>query len=293
MRSRPMLILLLALVTGLVAVVIASRWISSNKVETTPIVVLAKDVPMGSVIAADMLQVAEWPKKNLPIGSFSDNSKPVGRVATAALIRGEPLLDARLASEGTKAGLSAIVTPGKRAMTVAVNDVVGVAGFVLPGTHVDVLINTRSDGPNGKPISKIMLSQILVLAAAQEVDRNASKPVVTNAVTLEVTPEQAEALDLARSVGTLSLVLRNQNEKSAASTQGMTKDALLGIEPAPAPELITVSHKAPAAPPPAPVAAPAPRKPAAAASQPAAARAPAPGTCVDIIRGPQKVTECF
>ena len=290
MRSRPMLILLLALVTGLVAVLIASRWISSNKVETTPIVVLAKDVPMGSVIAADMLQVVDWPKKNLPIGSFTDNRKPVGRVTTAALIRGEPLLDARLASEGTKAGLSAIVTPGKRAMTVAVNDVVGVAGFVLPGTHVDVLINTRSDGPNGKPISKIVLSQILVLAAAQEVDRNASKPVVTNAVTLEVTPEQAEALDLARSVGTLSLVLRNQNEKSAASTQGMTKDALLGIESAP--ELITVSHKAPAAPPPAPVAAPAPRKPAA-ASQPAAARAPAPGTCVDIIRGPQKVTECF
>lgn len=116
-------------------------------------------------------------------------------------------------------------------MTVRVNDVIGVAGFALPGNYVDILVNTQRDNDNNlardKEISKIVLERILVLAVAQDVGRDETKPRVVNAVTLEVTPEQAEKLDLARSVGSLSLVLRNQMDPLAASTEGAMKSSLL------------------------------------------------------------------
>ena len=124
------------------------------------------------------------------------------------------MLESRLAPEGAKAGLSAIVAKGKRAITVKVNEVVGVAGFALPGNYVDVMVNTQEEGAKATDkdtsLSKIVLERILVLAVAQETTTDPNKPKVVSAVTLEVTPEQAEKLDLARSVGTLSLVLRNQ-----------------------------------------------------------------------------------
>lgn len=137
-----------------------------------------------------------------------------------------------------------MVANGKRAMTVRVNDVVGVAGFALPGNFVDVLVNTEGDvahgGQRAASISKIVLERILVLAIAQDPNRDDTKPKVVNAVTLELTPEQTEKLDLARSVGTLSLVLRNQIDPDPTSTRGATKQALLGLvqpvaERAPAP----------------------------------------------------------
>jgi pilus assembly protein CpaB len=123
-------------------------------------------------------------------------------------------------------------------MTVRVNDVVGVAGFALPGNYVDIVVNTldetakTADGNNS--ISKIVLEHILVLAVAQEQNRDETKPKVVNAVTLEVTPEQAEKLDLARSVGSLSLVLRNQIDASLGATSGSTKKDLLNGSPQPA-----------------------------------------------------------
>ena len=119
-------------------------------------------------------------------------------------------------------------------MTVRVNDVVGVAGFALPGNYVDIMVNTqdeenRSETKSNKDrsISKIVLERILVLAVAQESNRDATKPKVVNAVTLEVAPQQAEKLDLARSVGTLSLVLRNQVDPNLGETDGATKTSLL------------------------------------------------------------------
>src|SRR5690349_19386522 len=165
-------------------------------------------------------------------------------------------------------------------MTVRVNDVVGVAGFALPGTYVDVMVNTQDErgqrGDRDHSISKIVLERILVLAVAQEADRDSTKPKVVNAVTLEVTPKDAEILDLARSVGTLSLVLRNQTDPKALarSSGGATKAELLGLaryEPEPA-------KPAPAA------SAPAVRR---AAPRPAvvAAAPAAPRNCVEVIRG--------
>jgi pilus assembly protein CpaB len=116
-------------------------------------------------------------------------------------------------------------------MTVRVNDVIGVAGFALPGNYVDIMVNTEDDnvkaqGQN-KNISKIVLEHMLVLAVAQEASRDETKPKVVNAVTLEVTPEEAEKLDLARSVGSLSLVLRNQMDSSLVTTAGANKTNML------------------------------------------------------------------
>ncbi|HBA08267.1 MAG TPA: Flp pilus assembly protein CpaB, partial [Methylotenera mobilis] len=148
-----------------------------------------------------------------------------------SLLRGEPVLESKLAPVGATGGLSAVIGQGNRAMTVRVNDVVGVAGFALPGNYVDIVVNTEDETVKAenvnKSISKIVLEHIMVLAVAQEQNRDETKPKVVNAVTLEVTPDQAEKLDLARSVGTLSLVLRNQIDTSVVTTEGSTKKDLL------------------------------------------------------------------
>ena len=176
-------------------------------------------------------------------------------------------------------GLSAVVAAGKRAMKVRVNDVVGVAGFALPGNYVDIIVSTQKDAPGDSTareqnISKIVLEHILVLAVAQEVNRDETKPRVVNAVTLEVTPAQAETLDLARSVGTLSLALRNQVDPQAADTHGATKLTML-------PEATSPPAPRPAARPPAP--------------KPLVQRVAAlpPRTCVTVINGLRPTAECF
>jgi pilus assembly protein CpaB len=140
------------------------------------------------------------------------------------------VLESKLAPVGTKGGLSAVIDKGDRAITVRVNDVVGVAGFALPGNYVDVIVNTQEPGKGEQAsISKIVLEKILVLAVAQQVSRDDTQPKVVNAVTLQVSPDQAEKLDLARSVGTLSLVLRNQVDKDQLATKGATKLTLLDL----------------------------------------------------------------
>ena len=290
MRSRGLPMLLIAIVVGLVAVWLAARWMQGQNSGQGRIAVATVEIPLGSAITPEMVRMTEWPTANLPPGNFGEVERLHGRVVTGTVQRGEPLLEARLAAIGTKGGLSAVVPQGKRAMTVRVNDVVGVAGFALPGTFVDVMVNTQAEGAKAndrdRTISKIVLDRILVLAVAQEADRDNTKPKVVNAVTLEVTPPQAELLDLARSVGTLSLVLRNQSESAAATTLGATKEMLLSAGK-PTPE-----------PPPAPASAPRPRR--VAAARPAvvevAAAPMAPVVarqCVEIIRGLNKAVECF
>jgi pilus assembly protein CpaB len=228
-----MWMLVAALLAALAAAALAVRWMQTQGGDRDRIAVASVDIALGSRLTPEMVRLTDWPRDSVPTGAFSQSGTLDGRVVTAALQRGEPLTEARLAPVGARAGLSAVVPPGKRAMTVRVNDVVGVAGFALPGTYVDVLVNTQHEGgrrgDSDRAISKIVLERILVLAVAQEADRDASRPKVVNAVTLELTPEQAERLDLARSVGTLSLVLRNQTDPQATVTDGATKAALLGV----------------------------------------------------------------
>ncbi|QBQ98314.1 Flp pilus assembly protein CpaB [Paraburkholderia pallida] len=241
-NSRAFFMFGIALLAGLAAVVMASRWLLQTSSDAvTSVAVATDDIGLGQPITATMIHTVSWPKGSLPDGTFGDPKALEGRVVRTGLTRGEPVLESKLAPVGTRGGLSAMIDEGHRAITVRVNDVVGVAGFALPGNYVDVIVNTQEQqkkADNQQSISKIVLERILVLAVAQEVNRDDTAPKVVNAVTLEVTPEQAEKLDLARSVGTLSLVLRNQIDKNRLATDGATKDTLLGAPAAPAPVVV-------------------------------------------------------
>lgn len=231
-NPRALVMIVVSVAIGVGAVVLASRWMAEqSSVATTKIVVAANDIDLGTPLAPEMLKLLDWPNGSVPQGAIKDPKTLDSRVVKVSLQRGEPILDSKLAPLGTKGGLSAVIGEGKRAMTVRVNDVIGVAGFALPGNYVDIMVNTEDDnvkaqGQN-KNISKIVLEHMLVLAVAQEASRDETKPKVVNAVTLEVTPEEAEKLDLARSVGSLSLVLRNQMDSSLVTTAGANKTNML------------------------------------------------------------------
>ena len=236
-NTRAVIMLLLALVLAGAAVLAAAVWMGGQNTQSSQKVVVALvEISVGSKVTPAMLRTLDWPTGALPPGAFGETKLIEGRITRANISMGEPVLESKLAPVGATGGLSSIVADGKRAMTVRVNDVVGVAGFALPGNFVDILVNTQDDrakltGGGELAISKIVLERILVLAVAQESSRDDNKPKVVNAVTLELTPDQVEKLDLARSVGTLSLVLRNQIDPSPVNTEGATKESLLGLKP--------------------------------------------------------------
>ena len=272
-NSKPLLIIGVALFLALAAVLVAAKWMGDQGAAGTRIVVASADIGQGTRLVAANLQLLDWPSGSVPPGAITDIAQLENRISRADIGRGEPVLESKLAPPGTTGGLSAVVAAGKRAMTVRVNDVVGVAGFALPGNYVDILVNLEStaldNGARQPSISKIVLERILVLAVAQESNRDDTKPRVVNAVTLELAPDQVEKLDLARSIGSLSLVLRNQVDPQPANTSGATRESVLGLpEAKPAPGA--------AAPRPAPSA---PRAPARAPA------APAPADSVLVIRG--------
>jgi pilus assembly protein CpaB len=274
----------LAVVLGLLAVALAARWLLNAPVPAAGRIVVAKsDIDIGQRLTPALFIVVDWPTASVPKGAFTEPQPLNGRVLRSSLLAGEPVSEAKLAPAGTLGGLSALITEGKRAITVRVNDVIGVAGFALPGNYVDIIVSTETAPDSNAPqarahsISKIVLERILVLAVAQEVGRDETKPKVVNAVTLEVTPEQAEKLDLARNVGTLSLALRNQIDPAATATTGATKDNLLLAPPA-APVVLRA-----VAPP---------------RVQLVRARAPAPASaphreCISVINGLHASQECF
>jgi pilus assembly protein CpaB len=281
-NKRAFIVMAVAIVFGLAAVVFASRWLLNQPSGNAGrIAVAAADISLGQRLAPEMFKLAEWPADSVPKGAFTDPQKLSGRVLKSNLQMGEPVSESKLAPSGTLGGLSALIAEGKRAITVRVNDVIGVAGFALPGNYVDIIVSMQKDAAPGstmreQSISKIVLERILVLAVAQEVNRDETRPKVVNAVTLEVTPEQAEKLDLARSVGTLSLALRNQIDPQSASTEGATKLTLL---PSSAPT------------PPKPAAKPVP------AARPAPVivkvAAPVKRDCVTVLNGLRMTQECF
>jgi pilus assembly protein CpaB len=273
--SRALLVLFLALVSGLGAMLVGAQWLTrSAGVGGEKIVIAARDIPLGTAVEPSMLQEIQWSAETRPAGAFTAPKALEGRVVKTAVARGELVLENKLAPVGTKGGLSAVIPEGKRAITVRVNEVMGVAGFALPGNYVDVMVSAQDD--TRKHVSKIVLERIMVLAVAQEASRDETKPKVVNAVTLEVTPAEAEKLDLARNIGSLSLVLRNQVDQNAVTTEGMRANELLGT-------------KADASPPPVAVPAPPKHRPVARAPSP-----PAPLVVVEerpkveVIRGLQR-----
>jgi len=233
-----------ALVFGLLAAVSVTRYLSSAQAYTKSLnrVAVAKvAIPLGTKIIPEQVMMVQFPAESTPDGAFDSVEKLVGRVAVMNIAPREPLTEARLAPEGTAAGLSAIIPEGYRAMTVKVDDVVGISGFVMPGTLVDVVvvIDPAEHAGMQDPISKIVLQNIKVLANGQNIDKPQSEREANSvkAVTLLVTPEQAEKLALAASEGKLQLVMRNSIDQGDEQTQGINKRALLnGEHAAPQPE---------------------------------------------------------
>jgi len=236
-KIRPLLLIVLSVAIGVGAVAIALRWIAQRTdVASTQVVVAARDLAFGTQLREGMLEVIDWPASGTLRDPIADPKQIYQRVINTTIMRGEPVLANKLAAQGEKAGLSALLHEGNRAVTVKVNEIVGVAGFALPGNYVDVMVNAR--GKNDQPISKIVLQRILVLALAQDTSTSETKPRVVNAVTLQVTPQQAEQIDLARSVGALSLVLRSQVDTGHVNTTGASmNDLLKPADPSSAPRI--------------------------------------------------------
>ena len=276
--KRAIVMLVFSVLTGVAAVILAARWMGQQTVgEHTKVLVATSDLELGQAITAQMLQAVAWPAGAQPAGSFNDAKLLEGRVVRTSIYKGEPVLEPKLAPEGTKAGLDSIIKTGHRAISVKVNEVVGVAGFLAPGSYVDLLVNIKDDRDSA--ISRVVLERIMVLAVAQEARRpDETKARVVNAVTLEVTPEQAEKIDLARNVGTLSLMLRNQVDTQDSTTAGTTRKELFGDA-----ALVTMPVKAPVT----KTTRPWPRAKVAQAVAPPQLPAQ-PATAVEVIRGTQK-----
>jgi pilus assembly protein CpaB len=245
MRNKRFFIVLVgALGFGLLAAASVSRYLSSAQAYTknlTRVAVAKVAIPVGTKIIPEQVMVVQFPKESTPDGAFESPEKLKGRVAVTNIAAREPITESRLAPEGTAGGLSAVIPEGYRAMTVKVDDVVGISGFIMPDTLVDivVVIDPEEKAGTQDPISKIVLQNIKVLANGQNIDKPEDQREANSvkAVTLLVTPEQAEKLALAASEGKLQLVMRNSIDQGDEQTPGINKRGLLGGErAAPAPE---------------------------------------------------------
>ena len=190
---------------------------------TTKIALATRDLDMGAVLREEDIKVEDW-QAAVPVGAAVQSQDLVGRGVTTKIMAREPILEARLAPKGAGGGFASIIPKGMRAVAVAVNEVVGVAGFVVPGMRVDVLIS--GNPPNGPPalgtLTKTLLQNIEVLSAGQDFKKDAEgKPIMVQVVNLLVTPDQAEELSLASHQTTIQLVLRNPLDRDVAKTSGV------------------------------------------------------------------------
>lgn len=240
MSRRLLVIGLLALVVAGGMTFIAYREMASRALHgmqpMTRTVVAAKDLVIGSMIAAGDLKMVDYPQASLPQGANSDPAKVVGRGVITSLAENEPILESKLAAPNAGAGLPAMIPPNMRAVSVQVNDVISVAGFVGPGTHVDVLLTgTPGSGDNGAgSMTTTVLENAEVLAAGQKIQPDAQgKPEKVPVVTLLVSPDDAQRLTLASVEGKIQLALRNPLDTGKAVPLAV-RNATLYRMPAPA-----------------------------------------------------------
>ena len=237
MRNKRLIIALAgAVLCGVLGVMLVTRYLSNVQAYTRDLgnVVVAKvGIQLGERIAPEQLTLAPIPNGSAPEGAFRKIDDVAGRVAITPIGVREPVTTLKLAPEGVEGGLSAVIPEGYRAMTVKVDDVVGVSGFVMPGSYVDVVAvivpPTVQTAQSQGPISKIVLQHIKVLASGPKLDspENQREPTSVKAVTLQVTPEQAEKLVLAANEGKLQLVMRNYGDQEDSQTKGANKHSLL------------------------------------------------------------------
>lgn len=239
------------------AAVILMRYLeartSAQRVPTVPVVVAALDLPEATELRAESLTVLSWPQAAVPKGAFSDPKAVAGRMLIGPIVKNEPILEGRLASAEAGRGLAALLPEGMRAVAVRVDDVVGVAGFVHPGDHVDVIVTIRpNENAVTRSISKIVLQNIRVLAVGKEVARKDSsleKSLPATVATLMVDSIQAERLALAASRGQLLLALRSRLDAAVVHTAGVEPTELVSGRPAPSVAVVPPPKVRRAAPP--------------------------------------------
>ena len=228
-----------AICFGLISAFSVSRYLTSAQTsarDLNHVVVTKVDVPVGTKLISEQLTMAQLPTGSIPDGTFASPDKLVGRVVMSSMSAREVITQNKLAPEGATGGLSAVIPEGYRAMTVKVDEVVGVSGFITPSTLVDivVVIAPPENSQSKDTVSKIVLQNIKVLASGQNIDRpkDDRETSTVRAVTLQVTPEQAEKLALATTEGRLQLVMRNSVDQQDQQTPGANKRSLLNGETA-------------------------------------------------------------
>jgi pilus assembly protein CpaB len=277
-RMRITLVLILALAAGGGLAFGTYRYMQNVPVKTVslptkPVLVAATDLELGAQIRPDDVRLVEWPASAMPTGAFSSPEEVVGRGLVMPMIQNEPILPMKLAGKDAGSGLPVVIPEGKRAVSVRVNDVIGVAGYVLPGTHVDVLATATPTNSEVDTTTKVVLSNVQVLAAGtkMEQDTEQGKPMAVNVVTLLVSPEEAERLTLGATQGKIQLALRNPLDKTVPETPGIRNAVLLGLAQAgPARRTGTSAHARPVA---------------------TMAAAPTPEPTVEMIRGDKRNEE--
>jgi pilus assembly protein CpaB len=229
-KRRLWIVLAVAALLGLAAAFISADYVRNSRAPMLPVaktslkaVVAVKDLPVGTIVTAEDVRQIDWPGDLLPAGFASKPEEVIGRGVITPVVANEPLLLSRLADKAEGGGLPIVVPEGMRAMSVRVNDVIGVAGFVVPDTRVDVLLTiTPPSGGDAAKLTRIILQNIRTLASGQIIERDKDgKPITTNVVTLLVTPTEAETLALASNEGQIQLALRNGLDVDSVHTQGV------------------------------------------------------------------------
>jgi pilus assembly protein CpaB len=258
-----------------------SRVAERARLQTVGIVVALVDIPLGSTINANQVAVSAWPKDNYPKDALADSKVVVGRVALRDFFRGEPVVESKLVPLNKSTGLLSLKVPsGMRAFSIKVNEVVGVGGFIVPDSRVDVVVTTSPTPNSQEKVAKIVLEDIRVLAAGQVIEQKENKPVTVNTVTLALLPEEAEKLALAGNDGVIQLVMRNFADNVLVLTGGSNKGRLLSSY-----------RNAPLMPETAPAKGEKPRRVSRKAPSPASAPPPKKAYTVEVIKGNKRTEE--
>ncbi|NNK64397.1 MAG: Flp pilus assembly protein CpaB [Gemmatimonadetes bacterium] len=253
--KRVFLILTLAVVSGAVAGYSALRYLRDRPATltaaeaptaSTPVVIAVRDVGLGEILTDDDMQVVDWPGAAVPAGYARSVAEVAGRGVISDIRTNEPILSSKLADAAAGGGLPPLIPPGMRAMSVRVDDVIGVAGFVTPQTRVDVILTVTPPGSQD-PISKVILQNVQALAAGTDVQRNEQgEPMEVTVVTLLVDPEEAEALALSSTQGRIQMALRNMMDLETVETRGERIAGLLSGTARPGRATVRVGTTGPA-----------------------------------------------
>jgi pilus assembly protein CpaB len=227
-KNKFLIAILLAGLISLIVVVMSAIWLKKmDSVAMVQVVVATDQLQPGMKLSNQQMGLSNWPRDSIPVGAVKSAEQLVNRVPKMEIAKGEIILERMLVPLSSAGSMAVQIAPGKRAFTMSVNEAGGVAGFAMPGNFVDVILNSKDT--SNQEASKIILQKILILAIAQDRLVDDSKPKVVNAITIEVSPQEAETLDLARSIGSLSLVLRHQNDDKNINSNGIGKrDLIIG-----------------------------------------------------------------